>query len=65
MSDTGTDLDERELANTLRGELDDVEHALGRLDEGTYGTCEACGDTIPDADLAASPQTRACVTHVA
>jgi RNA polymerase-binding transcription factor DksA len=40
--------------------LDEVEGALSRLDDGTYGTCAACGGTIEDALLAASPTARTC-----
>lgn len=47
-------------ANTLRAELDDVERALARLDEGTYGTCEICGTEIADDLLASEPQLRSC-----
>ena len=65
MSDPGTDLDEREQAGVLRRELDDVEHALGRLDAGTYGICEVCGGAIDDDVLAGAPQARVCATHAA
>ena len=33
-------------------ELDAVEHALERLDDGTYGSCEVCRDPLDDARLA-------------
>lgn len=39
----------------------DVEHALDRLDDGTYGTCAACGRPIPFERLEAIPQARHCV----
>ena len=51
------------LANDLRGQLDDVQHALGKLDSGAYGTCEVCGEAIPDDRLAALPATRFCMQH--
>ena len=35
--------------------------ALARMDEGTYGQCEACGKTIAKARLEAIPYTRYCV----
>jgi RNA polymerase-binding transcription factor DksA len=41
-------------------ELADVEHALRRLDEGTYGVCEACGSAIGAERLAAFPAARLC-----
>jgi RNA polymerase-binding transcription factor DksA len=40
--------------------LDEVEAALSRLDDGTYGTCAACGGTIDDLWLARSPTARTC-----
>ncbi len=51
------------LAAQLRDQLDDVEHALARLDEGTYGTCEVCGAPIGDARLEVMPATRFCIQH--
>jgi DnaK suppressor protein len=35
--------------------LDKVEHALGRMERGEYGTCEACGKPVPVARLEALP----------
>ncbi len=35
--------------------LDDVERALTRLDDGTYGQCETCGAPIADALIEADP----------
>jgi hypothetical protein len=40
--------------------LDEVEAALTRLDEGTYGTCASCGVAIDDARLAGDPTVRTC-----
>ena len=40
--------------------LDDVEAALTRLDQGTYGSCSSCGTAIDDARLAADPTTQSC-----
>jgi RNA polymerase-binding transcription factor DksA len=51
------------LAAQLRDQLDDVEHALARLDDGTYGTCEVCGQPIGDARLEVMPATRFCIQH--
>ena len=45
------------------GELDDIEHALARMDEGTYGTCEVCGSQITAARLELLPATRFCIDH--
>jgi RNA polymerase-binding transcription factor DksA len=51
------------LAAQLRAELDDVERALAKLDDGTYGRCEMCGDVIAEARLEVMPATRFCITH--
>ena len=40
--------------------LDQVEAALGRLDEGTYGTCTTCAGTIEDHRLAETPTAQEC-----
>jgi RNA polymerase-binding transcription factor DksA len=47
----------------VESELADVERALARLDEGTYGTCQACGAVIDDERLAAEPGTAFCHEH--
>lgn len=64
-ADIGTELFDRErdmsIVETVEVELDDVEHALRRLDDGTYGTCEACGKPIGEERLAAVPAARFCV----
>jgi RNA polymerase-binding transcription factor DksA len=37
-----------------------VRHALDRLDDGSYGTCDACGTQIPVAELELEPTRAAC-----
>ncbi len=49
------------LAGQLQETLDEVALALGRLEEGTYGTCEVCGKAIDPARLEAMPATRFCI----
>lgn len=44
-----------------RDRLAQVEHAIERLDAGTYGTCETCGGRIGRARLAAAPRAVTCV----
>ena len=51
------------LASQLRGELDEAERALAKLDDGTYGICETCGEPIPPARLEAMPAARFCIDH--
>ena len=49
------------LAGSLRESLNDVEAALVKLDQGTYGTCEGCGQPIAPARLEAKPAARRCM----
>jgi DnaK suppressor protein len=42
--------------------LSQVERALQRLDNGTYGICENCGNPIGKARLQAFPRATLCVT---
>jgi RNA polymerase-binding transcription factor DksA len=51
------------LASSLREQLDDVEAALAKLDEGTYGLCERCSEPIAEARLEAVPASRFCIEH--
>lgn len=51
------------LYDQLRRDLDDIEKALQRMDEGTYGTCEVCGAEIGEARLEVMPATRYCIDH--
>jgi RNA polymerase-binding protein DksA len=41
--------------------LREVDAALARVDDGTYGVCERCGAAIPDARLAARPTAATCL----
>jgi RNA polymerase-binding transcription factor len=43
--------------------LDEVRRAQRRLAEGTYGTCEVCGEPIPEGRLEARPWATRCVAH--
>lgn len=51
------------LAAQLRTELEEVELALSKLDAGTYGRCETCGEPISAARLEAMPAARFCIEH--
>jgi RNA polymerase-binding transcription factor DksA len=51
------------LAAQLRNELAEVELALKKLDDGTYGRCETCGEPISPARLEAMPAARFCIDH--
>ena len=68
-ADLGTETFDRSkdlsILEEIEGELADIEHALSRLDEGSYGTCEACGAAIPDERLDVMPAARFCVNDQA
>ena len=49
------------IRNNVEAELADIERALHRLKEGSYGVCEACGRKIPQTRLEAKPSARFCV----
>jgi len=49
------------LAGELRNSLAEVERALERVAEGTYGTCLRCGKAISSARLEAKPAVTTCI----
>jgi RNA polymerase-binding transcription factor DksA len=56
----GEDKMHRSAVDAVDGLLDEVELALARLDDGTYGRCEECGEAIDDGRLVALPIIRTC-----
>ena len=46
----------------LRENLHDVDVALGKIDKGTFGVCERCGQPINPERLEAIPYARLCVS---
>lgn len=64
-ADTGTATFERErdlsLVHNLKDILVQVERALERIEEGSYGTCESCQKTIEPARIEALPYANLCV----
>lgn len=65
VADQGTDeFSYEQLLNLVKSEsryLYRVEEALQRIDEGSYGKCELCGNDIGKARLEALPYTRMCI----
>ncbi|HEY0470383.1 MAG TPA: TraR/DksA C4-type zinc finger protein [Kribbella sp.] len=53
---------EMSLANNARDMLDQIERALSRIDDGTYGVCESCGKAIGKGRLQAFPRATLCVS---
>jgi RNA polymerase-binding transcription factor DksA len=64
-ADVGTETFDREkdlsILEQVEAELADVARALERINDGTYGTCEACGKPIGDERLEAIPAARFCL----
>jgi RNA polymerase-binding transcription factor DksA len=50
------------LVESIHEMLINVDAALARIDEGTYGTCAKCGDDIADARLEFRPESILCVS---
>jgi DnaK suppressor protein len=48
-------------ARTIYATVAEIDQALERLDEGTYGCCVACGEPIPEERLQAVPWAALCV----
>ena len=63
--DPGARLAAREAQEALNGlqaaQLEKIDHALARIEAGTYGTCEGCGVSIPAARLEVMPTATFCV----
>jgi DnaK suppressor protein len=55
LADTGL-----KVADIRRQELTAMDEAMGRLEQGTFGICEACGRDIPEERLKVMPTARYC-----
>lgn len=64
-AELGTQLFQVELNNALKVHeehlLKEIHDALGRVDEGSYGKCELCGNEIKEERLEALPYARLCM----
>ncbi len=49
------------LEKRIRDQLAEVEHALNKFEQGTYGLCDGCGQPIDPARLEALPQANLCL----
>lgn len=67
MADIGTDNFEQEftlgLMDSERKLLREIDDAMQRIEEGTYGICEGTGEPIGKARLEAQPWARYCVEY--
>ncbi|MDQ2968076.1 MAG: TraR/DksA C4-type zinc finger protein [Actinomycetota bacterium] len=65
LADTATETYDRELDHTLEENsehvLEEIEAALKRIEEGTYGTCTNCGKQIAVERLEALPWATLCI----
>ena len=50
------------IVETLRSQRSEVVAALERIEAGTYGRCDNCGNEIPAARLEAVPSALLCVS---
>jgi len=50
------------LEKRIRDQLAEVEHALHKFDQGSYGLCDICGQPIEPARLEALPQANLCLS---
>lgn len=60
--DSGSEEVSSQLAELESRELHQIERALVRLKQGTYGVCEGCGKKIPVARLNALPFSTTCIS---
>jgi RNA polymerase-binding protein DksA len=49
------------LVRQAKDHLAEVDAAIERLEAGTYGTCERCGEPIAEGRLEARPVARTCI----
>lgn len=50
------------LSEASHQELSQINRTLARLEEGEYGMCATCGESIPEARLAILPNSEYCVS---
>ncbi len=60
VADLLSDVNTAMISHSIK-ELREVEAAQERLREGTYGSCEECGEAIPYERLKAYPAARLCI----
>jgi RNA polymerase-binding transcription factor DksA len=56
------DVDNDSVA-AIESQLNAVDHALERLRQGTYRSCQVCGAPIDDTDLVGRPTLANCPVH--
>ena len=66
LGDHASEMLDREVDESLEENAEQIVHeidvALGRIEDGTYGTCGRCGQAIPEEQLDAVPYATLCVS---
>ena len=66
LADHASEMVDRELDESLEDNAEqlvqDIDRALEKIDDGTYGKCERCGQEIPPERLDAVPYATLCVS---
>jgi DnaK suppressor protein len=65
LADSATETVDREIEQTLEDNaehlLASIDAALGRIEDGSYGRCDRCGEAIADERLEALPYATKCI----
>ncbi len=62
LADKFEDFEERSAkVRVLETRLGDIDNALAKIEDGTFGTCEKCGNAIEEDRLEANPAARTCM----
>ena len=65
LADHASGMVDREIDDSLEENaehvIEEIDVALQRIEDGTYGTCSVCGKQIPEERLAAIPYATLCV----
>jgi RNA polymerase-binding transcription factor DksA len=68
-AEQGTEVSDAErdlgLQSDFEARLQENDGARRRVEQGSYGICDACGEAIPAERLEALPSTRFCTAHAA
>ena len=52
------------IVNTLEARYNDIKTSLHKIEQGTYGLCQVCGQEIESDRLEANPSARTCKEHM-
>lgn len=63
MATRSEDFEERSaVVDTLGSRMRDIENALAKIENNTYGICETCSNKIEEDRLEANPAARKCIS---